>query len=87
MKTTIDLPDEVFRKVKVRAAEEGRTMRDLIVEALTESLKKNSAVEKAPRKTYEEYLHEWETLAQRVSEDMPPGKSALEDLKKSRDRY
>lgn len=34
MKTTLDIPDVLFRKVKARAALEGRPMRDFVVEAL-----------------------------------------------------
>ena len=32
MKTTIDLPDELVREVKLRALMQGRTLRDLIAE-------------------------------------------------------
>ena len=30
MRTTLDLPDPLFRKVKVRAAEEGKTLKELL---------------------------------------------------------
>lgn len=32
MKTTIDLPDDLYRAVKARAALEGRTVRDVTVD-------------------------------------------------------
>lgn len=34
MKTTIELPDEIFRKAKVAAAERHTTLKDLMTEAL-----------------------------------------------------
>ncbi|WP_337060099.1 ribbon-helix-helix domain-containing protein [Kineococcus sp. G2] len=38
MRTTINLPDELYRDVRVRAAEQGRTVTSLIEEALRRSL-------------------------------------------------
>ena len=38
MKTTIEIPDAVFRKAKSKAAERGQTLRALITEALQEKL-------------------------------------------------
>jgi hypothetical protein len=34
MKTTIDIPDSLFRKAKSRAAERGQTLKDFVTEAL-----------------------------------------------------
>jgi hypothetical protein len=38
MKTTLDLPDELMKSVKLRAVEENRTMTDLIAELLRRGL-------------------------------------------------
>jgi len=38
MKTTLDLPDPLMRRVKVRAATEGRKLKDLIAELLDHGL-------------------------------------------------
>ncbi len=38
MKTTIEIPDELFREVKARAAMEGIKLKDLIADALREKL-------------------------------------------------
>jgi len=38
MKTTIVIPDPLFRKVKSRAAERGQTLKQLVTEALREKL-------------------------------------------------
>ena len=34
MRTTVDIPDETYRTIKVPAAEQGRTVRELILEGL-----------------------------------------------------
>lgn len=39
MKTTLDLPDELFVAAKKRAAEERRTLRDLVASGLREHLR------------------------------------------------
>ena len=38
MKTTLDLPDDLMRAIKVQAAEENRRLKDLIAELLRRSL-------------------------------------------------
>jgi hypothetical protein len=43
MKTTIELSDSLFRKVKSTAAERGQTLKHFITEAVTEKLGGNAA--------------------------------------------
>jgi len=38
MKTTIEIPDPLFRRAKSRAAERGQTLKQLVTEALQEKL-------------------------------------------------
>lgn len=38
MKTTLEIPDPLFRRVKSRAAERGQTLKELVTEALQEKL-------------------------------------------------
>lgn len=38
MKTTLDLPDELIREVKLRAVVQGRTVKDLVAEFLRQGL-------------------------------------------------
>jgi hypothetical protein len=42
MKTTIEIPDLLFRKAKSRAAERGQTLKQLVTEALQEKLAVNA---------------------------------------------
>lgn len=46
MRTTIDIPDEMFRKVKVMAAEQGSTVRQLVLEGLEMVMRTRKAVRK-----------------------------------------
>jgi hypothetical protein len=38
VKTTLDIPDQVFRRAKARAAERGQALRTFVTEALQEKL-------------------------------------------------
>ena len=38
MKTTLEIPDALFRRAKSRAAERGQTLKELVTEALQEKL-------------------------------------------------
>lgn len=40
MKTTLDLPDPLFRKAKATAAERGQSLKDFVAEALTDKLER-----------------------------------------------
>ena len=42
MKTTIEIPDLLFRKAKSKAAERGQTLKELVTEALQEKLTANA---------------------------------------------
>jgi len=42
MKTTVEIPDPLFRKAKARAAERGQTLKEFMSEALQEKLKTNA---------------------------------------------
>lgn len=42
MRTTINLPDRLYRELKRFAAEQGKTMTDVIQDAISETLLRNS---------------------------------------------
>jgi hypothetical protein len=43
MKTTVEIPDQVFRRAKAKAAERGITLRQFITEAVEDKLKTSTA--------------------------------------------
>ena len=45
MRTTIDLPDPLLKHLKARAALEGRTLRDLVVDLVEKGLNAREAVD------------------------------------------
>jgi hypothetical protein len=38
MKTTIDIPDALYKKAKIRAIERGQTLREIVLESLEKEL-------------------------------------------------
>ncbi len=51
MKTTIDLPDDLFLKVKILAAERRTTLKDITIQALNQFTQASPAAEEKKRKT------------------------------------
>lgn len=43
MKTTLEIPDPLFRKAKSKAAERGQSLKQLVTEALQEKLATNAS--------------------------------------------
>lgn len=49
MRTTIDFPDDLFRQAKATAALQGRSLKDLVTEALRAELARVAAQPSEPR--------------------------------------
>jgi hypothetical protein len=48
MKTTLEIPDSVFRRAKSKAAEEGIPLRQFVTEAVEDKLKNGSSASEKP---------------------------------------
>jgi hypothetical protein len=48
MKTTLEIPDPVFRKAKAQAAEQGIPLRQFVTEAVQERIDAGAASDKKP---------------------------------------
>ena len=48
MKTTVELPDDLIRQLKVKAAREDRKLKDLMTELLRKGLEEETKPEKMP---------------------------------------
>jgi len=48
VKTTLDLPDEIFRQSKARAALRGQSLKSFVADALTAHLAQRSAGDREP---------------------------------------
>jgi hypothetical protein len=43
MRTTLDLPDPLYRRLKLQAAREGKTLRELVIRYLEEELRRGGS--------------------------------------------
>jgi predicted transcriptional regulator len=66
MKTTFDLPDELVRKAKALAAQQGRPLRDLVAEAISEKLAAAVAGEADTTKSSEVRREAWDRWKSRL---------------------
>jgi hypothetical protein len=48
VKTTLEIPDPVFRKAKAKAAEDGIPLRQFVTEAVEEKLRASSSASETP---------------------------------------
>lgn len=60
MKTTVEIPDDLFRAAKATAAREGRSLRELFTEALQEKLSQLQSGEPAPTPRWMTYFGAFE---------------------------
>jgi hypothetical protein len=49
MRTSLDFPDPLFKHLKTRAAQEGRTLRDLVIELVERGLNAREVVDPQQR--------------------------------------
>jgi len=49
MRTTIDIPDEIFKKAKITAAEQGVSIKELVIRGLQKTLNEQTAKPDASR--------------------------------------
>ena len=84
MKTTIDIPDGLYRRVKAKSALEGRAVREVTIELYREWLEISSMAESD--QTPVEKLNAWFALADETMRNAPPGPTAREILEEGRNR-
>lgn len=71
MKTTLEIPDAVFRLAKAKAAERGIPLRQFVTEAVQEKLKSETPAEKPWMKHFGKlaHLHEETERINRIIEE------------------
>jgi hypothetical protein len=84
VKTTIDIPDELYRRVKARSALEGRRVRDVTIELYERWLADRTPRE--PEESPAEWLDRWLRLADEATSGAPTRRSAREVLDADRGR-
>jgi len=83
MKATIEIPDDLYRKVKAKSALQGRPVRAVTVELFQRWLEEDTPIARISR---EEGLEAWLRLGAEVSRNAPPGPTATEILEADRSR-
>ena len=82
MKATIDVPDDVYRPVKAKAALEGRAVREVTIELYRRWLREERGPERSPR----EWVEDWLQLGDELRRDAPAVSTAREILDEDRNR-
>ena len=82
MKATIDVPDDLYRRVKAKSALEGRAVREVTIELYQRWLREEGGVERSPR----EWLENWIRLGDELLRDKPAAPTAREILEEDRNR-
>jgi len=84
VKTTIDIPNELYRKVKAQSALLGKRVRDVTLELYQRWLEEG--VPSSSRQSPEEWLDEWLRLGEQTLREAPPGPTSTEILSADRGR-
>ena len=87
MKTTLEMPDELFRRAKTTAAQRGQSLKKLVTVALERELAgpapgtKTSMRKRAEVKAF---LRELDKVSKKISAGWPEGVSAVEAIREQR---
>ncbi|MCB0023846.1 MAG: hypothetical protein M9936_15645 [Caldilinea sp.] len=84
MKATIEVPDDLYRRVKAKSALQGRTIREVTMELYQGWLMEAPAASAAL--SPEQWLEEWRKLGEESLRDAPSGPTATEILAADRNR-
>ncbi|MCB1326161.1 MAG: hypothetical protein H7A21_05120 [Spirochaetales bacterium] len=74
MRTTIDIPDELFREIKARAALEGTTLKEYVVSRLRHGLEHHGG-SKAESDRWQAWLKNWQQSARALQRETKTGRN------------
>lgn len=84
MKTTLDIPDGLYRLVKAEAALRGLTVREVTTDLYRRWLREGR--QPVPQETPADWLGSWLSAADEATERAPAGPTARDELGASRSR-
>lgn len=87
MKTTLEMPDELFRRAKTLAAKRGLSLKQLVTTALERELEAPTPGTRSSKRKQAEVaasLHEFERISDQISAAWPEGISAVEAVREQR---
>lgn len=82
MKTTIDIPERLYKRAKIRAIERGQTLKQIVLTSLEKELATPATVEE-PRSSYwgnRQLLPEFARLQAEGAFKPKPGSPTLEEI-------
>jgi hypothetical protein len=85
VKTTVDIPDDIYRRVKAKSALQGRTIRELTSDLYRRWLEEDLDDEAACRSAMQS-LEDFLRLGKEAGQNAPPGPTATEVLERDRGR-
>jgi hypothetical protein len=89
MKTTLEMPDKLFRRAKATAAQRGQSLKQLVTAALERELAgpaPGTKTSKRKQSEVEAFLRELDKISRGISAVWPEGVSAVEAIREQR-RY
>jgi len=89
MKTTLEMPDKLFRRAKATAAQRGQSLKQLVTAAIERELAEpapGTKTSKRKRAEVEAFLRELDKISKKISAAWPEGVSAVEAIREQR-RY
>jgi hypothetical protein len=87
VKTTVEMPDKLFRRAKATAAQRGQSLKQLITAALERELSQSNRVacSARPRRAQvQATMRELKKISKRVSAAWPEGVSAVDAIREQR---
>lgn len=87
MKTTLEMPDELFRRAKTMAAKRGQSLKQLVTTALERELTGPTPGTKSSKRKQAEVeasLREFEKISKEISAAWPKGVGAVEAIREQR---
>ena len=87
MKTTLEMPDELFRRAKTVAAKRGQSLKQLVTTALERELAGPAPGPKSSKRKLAEVaasLREFERISKQISAAWPEGISAVQAIREQR---
>ena len=89
MKTTLEMPDELFRRAKTTAAQRGQSLKQLVTVAIERELAGPAPGTRSSKRRHAEvaaFLRELDKVSRGISAAWPEGVSAVEAIREQR-RY
>ncbi len=87
MKTTLEMPDELFRRAKATAAQRGQSLKQLVTVALERELAglmPGTGSSKSRKAEIKATMRELKKISRRISSVWPEGVSAVDAVREQR---